>query len=155
MIAGIGIALLACTMGLVLIALVMLVMGLAGAPGAIVYEAGERSQNDLLRVIGFLLAALGQSYIVGAYVFIVVGALRTLSEARPDVSTWPLWFAAFFHSFAVPAYAMEERPDVPTAQHHSLGVVALASLALFVLAVVAPGWLSHIYFWLPLFKKVA
>ena len=141
----------ACTMGLIAVAIVMVVMGFAGAPGAMLFAAGQKAQNALLRMCGLILSALGQSYVVGAYAVFVVGLVRWFSTGRPDVPTWPLWIAAFFHSGAVPTYGMKERPEEPTAQHRTLGIVALAATVVFYSAVFTPGTLKSIYGWVPLF----
>jgi hypothetical protein len=106
----------------------------------------------LLAVFGFILAALGQSYVVGAYAVFVVGLLRWFSTGRPDVPTWPLWIAAFIHSDAAPIYGMKERPEQPTAQHRTLGIVSLAATVVFFIAAFAPGALKLIYGWVPLFE---
>lgn len=145
------IMIMACTMGLIVVAIVMVIMGFAGAPGAGLFAAGQKAQNTLLRLCGLILAALGQSYVVGAYVVFVVGLLRWFSTGRPDVPTWPLWIAAFFHSGAVPTYGMKERPEEPTAQHYTLGIVALVATGVFFIAAFAPGALKSIYGWVPFF----
>ncbi len=144
----------ACTMGLITVAIVMVVMGFAGAPGAILFAAGQKAQNVLLRMCGLILAALGQSYVVGAYAVFVVGLLRWFSTGRPDVPTWPLWIAAFFHSGAVPTYGMKEKPEEPAAQHLTLGIVALAATVVFFVAAFAPVALQSIYGWVPFFDEM-
>ena len=127
----------------------MMLMGAAGAPGAVLFSLGQRTQNALLRQLGLIVAALGQSYVVGGYAVFVVGLLRWFSQGQPDVPTWPLWIAAFFHSGAAPLYGMKERPEEPTAQHYTLGVVTLLSEAVFLVAVFAPGALFALYGWVP------
>jgi hypothetical protein len=143
----------ACTMGLVAVAIVMVVMGVAGAPGAMLFAAGQKAKSASLRVFGFILAALGQSYVAGAYAVFVVGLLRWFSNERPDLPTWPLWIAAFIHSDAAPIYGMKERPEQPTAQHRTLGIVSLATTVVFFIAAFAPGALQLVYGWVPLFEK--
>lgn len=142
----------ALTVGLGAIALVMLTMGLAGAPGAIMFAAGQKTKNSFLSNGGLIVAAIGQSYIVGAYAVFVVSLLRWFTEGRPDFPTWPLWIAAFFHSGAAPEYGMKERPDNPTAQHHTLGIVALLATVVFFVAAFAPNSLSPFYGWVPLYN---
>lgn len=151
---AVAIVCMAFTIGLFPIAIVLLVMGLAGAPGAMLYIAGQKTQNTLLRGGGFILAALGQSYVVGAYAVLVVGVLRWFSTIRPDVPTWPLWLAAYLHSTAVPAYGTRERPDEPTAQHHTLGIVALAATVIFFVVTFTPGALKSLYGWVPFFSDL-
>ena len=141
----------ACTVGLIAVGAVMIVMGLSGAPGAMIYEAGERKHSAALRALGFTLAALGQSYVVGAYAVLLISLLRAFSATRPHLATWPLWVAAFFHAGAVTAYAMKERPEMPTAQHYTLGVVSLLSFAIFLVVAISPSWLSPLYGWVPFF----
>jgi len=142
----------ACTMGLIAVAIVMVIMGFAGAPGAILFAAGQKAQNALLRMFGLILAALGQSYVVGAYVVFMAGLLRWFSTSSPDVPTWPLWAAVFFHSVAVPTYGTREMPSEPTAQHHTLGIVALVAIVIFIITALSPGVLKPIYGWVPLFN---
>ena len=144
---------LACSFGLMVIAIVMVIMGLAGAPGALIFEGGKKTKSVLLSVLGFVVAALGQSYVVGAYAVFVVGLLIWFSEVRPSMPTWPLWIAAFFHSFAAPEYAKRERVKEPTAQHYSLGVVVLLSMAIFFIMVFAPNTLNPIYGWVPFYQS--
>jgi len=144
---------LACSFGLMVIAIVMVIMGLAGAPGALIFEAGKKTKNVLLSVLGFVLSALGQSYVVGAYAVFVVSLLRWFSEARPNIPTWPLWIAAFFHSLAAPEYAKRERAKEPTAQHYSLGIVVLLSIVFFFIMVFAPNTLNPIYGWVPFYQS--
>jgi hypothetical protein len=148
---ALGIMFAACTIGLIAVGAVMIVMGLSGAPGAMIFEAGERKHSAALRAVGFTLAALGQSYVVGAYAVLLVSVLRVFSATRPHLATWPLWVAAFFHAGAVTAYAMKERPEMPTAQHYTLGVVSLLSFAIFLMVAISPSWLSPLYEWVPFF----
>lgn len=143
------------TVGLIAVAIVITIMGLAGAPGALLFEAGQKAQNVILRVAGLAVAALGQSFVVGAYAVLVVGLLHWFSAGRLDVPTWPLWIAAFFHSGAAPTYAMKERPEEPTAQHQTLGIVALAASLIFFLSAFWPTSLRGVYGWVPLFDHVA
>ena len=145
------ILLLACTVGLLPIAIVIGIMGLAGAPGAFLFAAGQKVQNIALRLVGLAVAAFGQAFVVGAYAVLVVGLLRWFAADRPQVPTWPLWIAAFFHSGAAPTYAMKERPEEPTAQHQTLGIVALAGTVIFVLSAFSPNSLRSVYGWVPLF----
>lgn len=144
----------ACSIGLISVALVMIIMGVAGAPGAILFAAGQKFKNGFLRILGLLIAALGQSYIVGAYTVFVVGLLRWFSEGWPEVPTWPLWIAAFFHSGAAPSYGMKERPEEPAAQHLTLGVVALTASVIFFVAAFAPQALAALYGWVPYFDSM-
>lgn len=140
------------TLGLVPIAVVIILMGLAGAPGAIMFDLGRKSNQMLTTIVGFALSALGQAFIVGAYAVFVVGLLRWFAEVRPDIPTWPLWIAAFFHSGAVPVYGMKEQPDEPTAQHHSLGLVGFAATVVFLVVAFAPDSLQTVYGWVPFFS---
>jgi|GEM_PF-1362712 len=139
------------SIGLIGIAVAILVMGLAGAPGALIFDTGRTAGNRSLLRLGLVLAAVGQSYEAGAYAVFVVAVLRAFSVANPEVPTWPLWIAAFFHSDAGVVYAMKERPEQPTAQHYSLPFVSLASFVIFLLAVLVPSWLAPFYQWVPNF----
>ena len=140
------------SLGLLAIAIVILIMGFAGAPGALLFEIGKKMQNSFLCVSGFILAAFGQAYVVGAYAAFMVALLYRFSAAMPDVPTWPLWIVAFVHSGAAPTYAMKERAERPTAQHYTLGIVATAAMLIFFTAVFAPESLIAPYRWVPYFE---
>ena len=137
----------ACTIGLISIGIMIFVMGFAGAPGSMLYVVGEKTKRSALRIGGLILAAIGQSYVVGAYAVFVVGLLRWFSASRPDLPVWPLWIAAFIHSGAIPFYAIKERPEKPTASHLTLGLVVLAAEIFFFTAILAPQTLKPIYGW--------
>jgi hypothetical protein len=141
------------TFGLALIAVVMLLMGFGGAPGGILFEIGRKSQNGFLTLVGLILTAIGQAFVICAYAVFVVSALRAFSGVAPHIPTWPLWLAAFFHSAAVPAYAMKERPEVPSSQHMTLGIVGSISFVCFFIMVFSPQWLSFIFGWVPFFQS--
>lgn len=149
---ALGILLISVTFGLLAIAMVILVMGFAGAPGALLLEVGKKMQNSFLCVSGFILAAFGQAYIVGAYATFMVALLYKFSAAIPGMPTWPLWIAAFFHSGAAPTYAMKERAERPMAQHYTLGIVASAAILIFFTAIFAPESLIAPYGWVPYFE---
>ena len=141
------------TFGLGLIAIIMLLMGLCGAPGAILFESGRNARNGTLTFLGLILTAFGQAFVICSYAVFVVSALRAVSVAIHDIPTWPLWIAAFFHSSAVPVYAMKERPEVPTAQHMTLGFVSFISFICFLIMAFAPQCLYPIFSWIPFFQS--
>ena len=141
------------TIGMFVMAIVMLVMGFGGAPGGILFEVGRKSQNQLLMSAGFILTALGQAFVICSYTVFVVSVLRAISAAAPDLPTWPLWIAAFFHSEAVPTFAMKERPAEPSAQHMTLGIVSSISFVCFLVMAFAPQWLSSVFGWVPFFQN--
>lgn len=140
-------------MGMIFVAIVMLLMSFGGAPGALLFEAGRKAHNGFLLLAGFALTAIGQAFIVCGYSVFVVSALRAFSHLHPEVPTWPLWIAAFFHSGAVPTYAMKERPEVPGSQHMTLGIVGTAAFICFVIVAFAPNLLGWIYGWIPFFDS--
>jgi hypothetical protein len=143
------------TFGLALIGLVVLVMGVGGLPGALIFEAGRKSSNKALLLLGVAATAVGQSYIVCAYSAFVVSALRAFSGAYEQVPTWPLWIAAFFHSCAPTAYAKKERFGVPTSQNLALGIAGFAAFVCFVVMVVNPAPLHGVFGWVPFFAANA
>jgi hypothetical protein len=140
------------TVGLIFVAIVMILMGFGGAPGGILFEIGRKTQNGFLTMTGLFLTALGQAFVVCIYTILVVSVLRVFAEACPHISTWPLWIGAFFHSGAVPTYAMKEKPEVPTAQHMTLGFVSSITFICFFIMAFAPQWLSWIFGWVPFFQ---
>ena len=142
------------TIGLSGIALAMLLMGIGGAPGAIIHRWGCKAESTVLRSVGFLACALGQAFIVGTYIVLVIGSLYWFSENYPQSPTWPLWIAAFFHSQAVPVYAMKERPPERTAQHNSLELVSFLASILFITILIFPETLSLIYGWIPFYDYI-
>lgn len=141
-----------CTIGLGVIGIVILLMGLAGSVGALIFEAGRSRDNEALRLFGFALTALGQTFVVCGYCVFVVSALRAFSHAAPAIPVWPLWIAAFFHSVAVPTHAMREPlPDTPSSQHMTLWLVGTAAFVCFWMMAFAPRLLSWLYGWIPFF----
>ena len=48
-------------------------------------------------------------------------------------------------------YGMKERPEEPTAQHYTLGIVFLFSIVVFVVMVFSPNTLKPVYGWVPLY----
>lgn len=95
--------------------------------GAILHAAGIKSANKGLCLGGLLVAVLGQSLVACAYTVLVASALRPPAAADPSLPSWPLWRVALFHDKAAPAKTSKERPEVPTAQHLTLGLVGTAS----------------------------
>ena len=153
MLFSLAIMFMAFTMGLIAIAVVLFIMGVAGAPGAIIFDIGKRQKKSILKIIGFISTAIGQIYVVGAYSVFVVGFLRWFKTDRLDMPIWPLWIAALFHSIAAPIYGMKEMPKEPTTQHFSLGIVVVCVTAIFFFVVFVPNTLSPIYRWVPFFPK--
>ena len=49
------------------IVMMVMVMGVAGAPGAIIYETGAKYKDRILKTVGLFVSAVGQSYLAGAY----------------------------------------------------------------------------------------
>ena len=141
------------TFGLGFIAIIMLIMGLFGAPGGILFELGRKSHNGVLSFSGFILTLFGQAFVICSYIVFVVSALRAVSAAIPNMPTWPLWIAAFFHSNAVPSFAMKEKPEIPSSQPMTLGFVAFISFICFLTMVYVPQWLLPIYSWIPFFQS--
>ena len=142
------------TIGLFPIPVVMLAMGLAGAPGAIIYSKGEESANAAVKFAGFWVCALCQTFVAGAYTALVISLLYWLTARRPELATWPLWIAAFCHSGATPAYAMKENPAKPTAQHLSLSIVTIVSFVIFWLVIFAPNLMEYVYGWIPFYGYI-
>lgn len=140
------------TMGMLLIAIVILVMGFGGMPGALLHHKGKSSYNGFLIFSGYVFTALGQSYVVGAYSVFAVSLLRWFTEGHPDLPTWPLWIAAFYHSGTPASLAMKENPEEPTAQHSTLGFVSLISILVFILIAFSPNTLKPVYGWVPYYQ---
>lgn len=148
------IAFLAFTVGMAGIGITMVLMGIGSAPGAMIHDWGRNTENIVVRVGGFALCALGQAFVVGIYIALVIGSVYWFSENYSDSPIWPLWMAAFFHSLAVPVYAMKERPSQRTAQHDSLGIVASIALILFFAISNFPKTFSALYWWVPLYNHI-
>lgn len=137
------------TFGLAAVAIVMVLMGFGGAPGAMVFEIGKRKESLPLRCIGLLLTFLGQSYVVGAYSVLMISLLRYFTYTNPNAWVWPLWIVAFFHSTAAPTYAMKEKSE--SAHYYTLPEVALAVIVIFFVTVFFPKIVSFAYGWIPCF----
>ena len=100
------IAFIACGVGTIGIGFSVLILGLIGLPGAYIYFAGRKIGNTPMKVIGFGLSTVGQTYAQCAYIVFVIGLLHFISSGKPEMPTWPLWLAAFFHSGVGPARVM-------------------------------------------------
>ncbi len=140
------------TMGLVAIAAVMMIMGLGGATGAVLFEIGCKAKNRTLIWSGYILAAVGQSFVVCAYSVFIVSALRAFSAAS-HIPEWPLWAGALFHSVATPVYAMKENPGSISPQHAVLGVVSVVAFLCFLIMAFFPHWISPVFGWVPFFES--
>ena len=140
------------TFGLALIAIVLLMMGVGGMPGGMLFEMSKRSQNPVLAVVGFILTAVGQAFVVCAYVVLTVSSLRAFSATLPYIPTWPLWIAALFHSTAVPSFGMKAKADLAPSQYMALVIVGFVSFMCFLIMAFAPQYLGFIYGWIPFFK---
>ena len=145
------IAFMACLFGLIAVAAGMLCMGLFGAPGAILYEIGKKKDQAPLRTAGILVAGLGQAFVVGAYCVLAVSLLHWLIAIKPSLPAWPLWFAAVFHTCAIPANALKETEAAKTAQYIALPFASLAAIVTFILTITSPSVLEPVFGWIPWF----
>ena len=148
------VAFMASTIGLAVVAVAMICMGFAGAPGALVYEFGKRKQSIAMRMSGILLAGLAQAFVVAAYCVFVLSLMHLLLHFRPSLPSWPLWIAAGFHTIAIPGYAAKEREAERTAQYLSLPIVSVAAIGTFVLSIVSPATLAPLFSWVPYFEEI-
>lgn len=139
----------ACVIGLPIFKLMVHIMGIGGAIGALIYRSGERDQNSVLMKTGFALTTLGQSFVVGAYSVAVVIIVRWYSGVRPDLPSWPLWAAATFHALCIPVEALERKPDRGSAQHRAVVITSMICLGIFLLAIFRPSLISWAFGWLP------
>jgi hypothetical protein len=142
---------LALTLGVVLIGLMMLLMRAGAAAGSFVFDLGRRVGSRHILKVGYYLAAAGQIFVNGAYIVFVTSAVCTFKVRYPGIPSWPLWLAAFIHSFATPLHAMNRRRLVTQAQYASLRLVCLGSLVCFLLMVVTPASLHGLFGWVPLY----
>lgn len=140
------------TVGLMAVALVMLVMGVAGAPGAVLYA---KAQQSGARILGLGLAAVGQCFVIGAYAVFVVGLVRWYATIRPGATIWPLVDSGLLSQYGGSNLWHAQAPESPSAQHLTLGLVALAGFIVFLLAAFAPATLSPLYSWVPLSRLLA
>lgn len=150
---SLGIMIAAMTIGSFAIAIIILVMGLAGAPGALLYELGRKNNSSFLIILGLLLAGVGQAFIICAYTVFVVSIMRFYLEGHPNIPSWPLWIAAFFQSMAAPSHALKDRSAENTAQYMTLGCVGFAALIVFAFLVFVPESVKSIYFWVPFYEN--
>lgn len=139
------------TVGLVFVFIVIMLMGAAGFPGAAVIESGRKSDNDIQRLLGVALAAVGQGFVACSYTVFVVSALRAFSDVNGHLPTWPLWIAAIYQSGAAPAYLLQQNP--PADHKKCLDWVSGAVAICLVVIAFIPNALSVPFGWVPFFDS--
>ena len=148
------------TIGMAPMAIVMLLIGASGAPGAAVYALGQKTHSGMIRLAGLILATIGMSYTAGMYSVFIVGFLKWYAESRGDLPTWPFWIASAFHALGSIGFAMLDTVKDPSekrqvAQHHCLGFVCWITVAIHSFVYFRPGFIEGIYGWVPFFESLS
>lgn len=113
MAATVGYVLLLAFGGTLVAALWTFLLGLGGAPGALLAHKPSASGRPEYRsatffIVGLMLCVIGQYYVSLAFSAIVTALIANLVARRPDVTRWILWTVAFFVSVAPAFYAAKD-----------------------------------------------
>lgn len=142
--------------GLVANFLIVLILNIAGIPGALV--AGLQNQNNNARFwIGAFVASLGQLFIYLAYVaFIVNWTSLAISLQGVSIIAWPVAFLAV----VIPIYmnlirARLEAREIGffNAQVQGLHLTTIFSLIAFFAFAFFPSLIEPIYGWVPYVRE--
>ena len=150
--ASVGWALLILLVGYLAGAVCVFIVGFAGAPGAVLSHAGQKSGNRFLSGLGFAICAAGQAYVVVGYAALVISQARSLVAER-DLSSWIILGAAAMVA-SVPAVLVGKdslqarREGNATAQHRSADLTMWAS-SLGIIALLISPTVARPWAWIP------
>lgn len=130
----------------------IILMGIGGGLGAMLFHLGSKNQIDILQGVGLLLTALGQALIVSLYAIFLVSVIRAWQISFPNSVMWPIWIAGFYLANAPPGLAMKDPDALKTAQGHTLGFAGLLVSCTFFVTVFRPSWIENWVSWIPFFE---
>ncbi len=138
-------------------ALYTFVLGIAGAPGAILTHATMRRQGThLIPTWGLLLTLLGQVYASLAWVAAIVLFVRSSTAAHSGLGVWIVWFAAFLIAIGPASFALKEaasvhreKPQAFTVQHGAAAFTELLTVIGFFVFAFAPNMIEIAWSWVP------
>ncbi len=124
------------------------IIGLAGAPGALLsVSAAKRSPNGVTPMWGLFLTVAGQLYTSLVFVAFVINFVEAHLIGARGTGKWVAWVVAFFVAVAPPAIALKDAAHAErrNVQHIAMTLTApLTLLGVFLFrffpAVMNVGW---------------
>lgn len=133
-----------CPIGLILIAMNLGFMGVAGAIGSAFYAMSVESNFIAGKVSGLVLSFLGQFYVNTAFTIMFI----SIFTKDTDSVQWPIWIAVFILSCSAPAYGSREEPQTETASHMTVPFVSFLSVPVFFAYVFVPEVFKPFFGWI-------
>lgn len=134
---------------------ISLLIGFGGIPGSLVSDFARYKHSEKGMKIAFIMTTLGQSFVMGACIALLIGLLYKLQNIRPDLPSWPIWISIYIYVVATPSDIIKNEPDKSTFQYKCLGHTSLISLILFLMLAFVPQIVSPIYSWVPYSRFVS
>ncbi|MFC1762452.1 hypothetical protein ACFL6U_10280 [Planctomycetota bacterium] len=150
----IGFALLFGFGGIFAAALYTYIIGIAGAPGAILTTAAtKRSPDGITPVWGLFLTVAGQLYASLVFVTLVINFVDARISDAAGFGKWIAWFVAFFVAIAPPAIALKDaaRAEQRNVQHHATTFLLPLTVIGFILFKWVPTIMMSVCGWVPQF----
>lgn len=137
--------------GFVAAALYMLVLGFAGAPGALA-GAAMQARSGRTPLWALFLTVAGQTYVSLAFAAAVIGTTRHHIGQATGLGKWLAWAVAFLVATSPAALAAKEgartAPGNRTLQHHAATLTTPLTAVGFFVFVAAPAALI-LWAWVP------
>lgn len=145
---SLGLALILGVGGLLAAAIYTFVIGLAGAPGAMLSAAAaKRSPDEITPVWGLVLTVAGQLYASLLFVTLIINFVEARLSGTTGFGKWVVWVVAFIVAVAPTGMALKDaaRAERRNVQHHAITLtVPLTVIGFFVFcffpAVMNAGW---------------
>lgn len=151
---SIGYAVLLAFVGTLGAAMWTFVVGLAGAPGALLTAtAMQRSGATKIPTWGLLATVAGQLYVSLAFTAFVVQTTAAALQNSEGIGKWIAWLVTFFVASAPAFIALKDsaRSGMRTVQHGATTLTAPLTAIGFFVFVFAPGVLEAGWGWVPHF----
>jgi hypothetical protein len=148
----IGYAILLTFGGTLLAALFTFVVGLAGAPGALLTAAAmRRAGATTIPTWGLLLTVAGQLYASLAFTAFILQTTSSRLQGADGFGGWAAWVITFFVASAPPFIALKDAAgaEVKNVQHGATTLTAPLTALGFVVFVLAPSVLRAGWGWVP------
>jgi hypothetical protein len=154
-IGAIGLAILVGFIGTLAAALYTFVIGLAGAPAALLTAAmmeRKRRAPNQVPPLGIVITVASQLYVSLVFVAFVVVSIRSLLGTTSGIASWLVWLVAWWVASAPTSFAMRDaaRVEVKNVQHWSMALTSPLTKVAFWLFVLLPssmelgwGWVPH------------
>jgi hypothetical protein len=140
--------------GTLLAAMYTFVVGLAGAPGALLtLSAMRRADSNTIPTWGLLLTLVGQLYASLAFAAFIVLNTAARLQGVDGIWRWITWGVAFFVALAPASMALKDaaHAEVKNVQHGAATLTAPLTAIGFVVFVVVPSVLQAGWGWVPHF----